>query len=42
MIRCPELGVRFEELLVVTGTDARWLDNDLPHVRRWGAAAATA
>lgn len=31
-----DVGVKFEELLVVDeyGT-ARWLDDDLPHVRRW-------
>jgi hypothetical protein len=29
------VGVKFEELLLVTDTDARWLDDDLPHVRRW-------
>jgi Xaa-Pro aminopeptidase len=31
-------GAKFEELLVVTGDPARpahWLDDDLPHVRRW-------
>jgi Xaa-Pro aminopeptidase len=30
-----DVGVKFEELLVVTGDDAYWLDDDLPHVRRW-------
>jgi Xaa-Pro aminopeptidase len=29
------VGVKFEELLVVTDDDAFWLDDDLPHVRRW-------
>jgi hypothetical protein len=29
------VGAKFEELLVVTGEDAWWLDDDLPHVRRW-------
>ncbi|WP_240487328.1 M24 family metallopeptidase [Actinomadura flavalba] len=29
------VGVKFEELLVVTEDDAFWLDDDLPHVRRW-------
>ena len=29
------VGAKFEELLVVTDTDAYWLDDDLPHVRRW-------
>ena len=30
-----DVGVKFEELLVVTEDDAFWLDDDLPHVRRW-------
>lgn len=30
-----DVGAKFEELLVVTETDAYWLDDDLPHVRRW-------
>jgi len=29
------VGAKFEELLVVTDDDAYWLDDDLPHVRRW-------
>lgn len=29
------VGAKFEELLVITDDDAFWLDNDLPHVRRW-------
>jgi len=33
------VGVKFEELLVVTEDDAYWLDDELPHVRRWSAAA---
>jgi Xaa-Pro aminopeptidase len=33
------VGVKFEELLVVTDDDAFWLDDDLPHVRRWRAGA---
>jgi Xaa-Pro aminopeptidase len=36
------VGVKFEELLVVTEDDAYWLDDDLPHVRRWAAAGVTA
>jgi Xaa-Pro aminopeptidase len=32
------VGVKFEELMVVTEDDAFWLDDDLPHVRRWNAA----
>jgi Xaa-Pro aminopeptidase len=31
-----DVGVKFEEILVVTETgSAYWLDDDLPHVRRW-------
>lgn len=29
------VGAKWEELLVVTPDDAYWLDDDLPHVRRW-------
>ena len=29
------VGAKFEELLVITEDDAYWLDEDLPHVRRW-------
>nr|WP_179402359.1 M24 family metallopeptidase [Burkholderia guangdongensis] len=29
------VGAKFEELLVITDDDAYWLDDDLPHVRRW-------
>jgi len=30
------VGVKFEEILVVeVGGTARWLDDDVPHVRRW-------
>jgi Xaa-Pro aminopeptidase len=29
------VGAKFEELLVITEDDAYWLDDDLPHVRRW-------
>jgi Xaa-Pro aminopeptidase len=36
------VGAKWEELLVVTDTDARWLDDDLPHVRRWASAAQAA
>jgi Xaa-Pro aminopeptidase len=32
------VGVKFEELLVVTEDDAFWLDDHLPHVLRWAAA----
>jgi Xaa-Pro aminopeptidase len=35
------VGVKFEELLVVTESgDAFWLDDDLPHVRRWRGTVA--
>lgn len=34
-----DVGLKFEELLVVTEDDAFWLDDDLPHVRRWTDAA---
>jgi Xaa-Pro aminopeptidase len=35
------VGVKFEEILVVTVSgEAYWLDDDLPHVRRWQQAAA--
>ena len=36
------VGVKFEELLVVIEDDAYWLDDDLPHVRRWNADDAKA
>jgi Xaa-Pro aminopeptidase len=36
------VGVKFEELLVVTADDAYWLDDDLPHVRRWRPTEAPA
>lgn len=36
------VGVKFEELLVVTEDDACWLDDDLPHVRRWQREGAYA
>lgn len=29
------VGAKFEELLVITEDDAHWLDDDVPHVRRW-------
>jgi Xaa-Pro aminopeptidase len=32
-----DIGVKFEELLVVTDDSAYWLDDDLPHVRYWQA-----
>lgn len=30
-----DVGAKWEELLVVTENDAFWLDDDVPHVRRW-------
>jgi hypothetical protein len=33
------VGVKWEELLVVTDSDAYWLDDALPHVRRWSKRA---
>lgn len=36
------VGVKWEELLVVTEDDAFWLDDDLPHVRRWQASTRVA
>lgn len=33
------VGAKFEEILVVTDDGAWWLDDDLPHVRRWRDAA---
>jgi hypothetical protein len=35
-----DLGVKWEEILVITDSDAYWLDDDLPHVRRWRAQGA--
>jgi Xaa-Pro aminopeptidase len=35
-----EVGVKFEEILVVTSSGAYWLDDDLPHVNRWKRSAA--
>ncbi len=29
------VGAKFEELLVITEDDAFWLDDDVPHVKRW-------
>lgn len=37
-----ELGSKFEEILVVTESDAYYLDDDLPHHRRWAAAGVAA
>jgi len=32
------VGIKFEEILVVTEDDAYWLDSDPPHAQRWAAA----
>jgi Metallopeptidase family M24 len=32
------VGLKFEEILVVTEDDAFWLDDHLPHAQRWAAA----
>lgn len=37
-----DVGAKFEELLVITEHDAFWLDDDLPHVRRWQQRLAIA
>lgn len=37
-----DVGVKFEEILVVGNDDAWWLDDDLPHVRRWARRRAEA
>jgi hypothetical protein len=34
-----EIGVKWEELLVINEGGAAWLDDDLPHVRRWANAS---
>jgi hypothetical protein len=40
-IALRDVGVKFEEILVVTASGgASWLDDDLPHVRRWQRASA--
>jgi Xaa-Pro aminopeptidase len=36
------VGVKWEELLVITDRDAFWLDDDLPHVRRWSPSRSGA
>lgn len=37
-----DVGVKFEEILVVNDDGgAYWLDDDLPHVRRWQRSSAT-
>jgi hypothetical protein len=39
-IGCQGVGAKWEELLVVTDTDAYWLDDDLPHHRHAATARA--
>ena len=34
-LACDGIGVKFEEILVIDNDGARWLDDDLPHHRRW-------
>lgn len=34
-IALGDIGVKFEELLLIDDDGARWLDDDLPHHRRW-------
>jgi len=29
------IGVKFEEIMVITKDDAYWLDDDLPHIKMW-------
>jgi len=36
------VGAKFEEILVVTDDDAVWLDDALPHVRRWSTPSRSA
>jgi hypothetical protein len=35
-VRADGIGAKWEELMVVTDSDAYWLDDDLPHVRAAG------
>lgn len=34
-LACGNVGVKFEEILIIDDNGARWLDDDLPHHRRW-------
>lgn len=36
------VGAKWEEILVIDKGHARWLDEDVPHVRQWSLAAAGA
>ena len=41
-VACGALGSKFEEILVVTESEAYYLDEDLPHHRRWAASSLPA
>ena len=34
------VGAKWEDILVIESGKARWLDDDVPHVRQWGQIAA--
>ncbi|MCP5481356.1 MAG: aminopeptidase P family protein [Spirochaetales bacterium] len=36
------VGVKFEEILVITEDDAHWLDDEPPHVKRWNVLRRSA
>ena len=36
-----DVGVKFEEILIIDENGARWLDDDLPHHRRWSTYRAS-
>lgn len=36
------VGAKFEEILIIDESGARWLDDDLPHHRRWAEAKTSA
>ena len=33
---CDAFGAKWEEILVIEDGRARWLEDDPPHVRKWG------
>jgi len=37
-IASGDVGIKFEEILVIDDNGARWLDEDLPHHRRWASS----
>lgn len=41
-VASERVGVKFEEILLIDDDGARWLDNDLPHHRRWQAYSRAA